>query len=302
MRRALPILLAGLACCGQVLPSLRAETNQATVPVSGTVKQPEKLDGAVLDGNGLLWAYHRESPNRLYRFDGKNWSEQTGPFLQNLKAKPQRLAVMKDGSVACLWRLEEKSMGVSVHTTSTARIMAMASGDVPRNDGVLDEPLADSKGRLWITGQFRSIYRVDDQSGWKTLLQISKEQLTNPEKLPDECSRIRVVEAGDGTVWAWSQQQYVRRANLKGVLVIKDDKSELHREFQTTSGQKIDARNILYIINADARHLWFSVRDAGIYKVDISTLKFERIPDPKDQQLRIVQELHQVREDLYAVV
>lgn len=296
------LLLLGLACSWQALHSVRAETNQATVPASGSVRQPDKLDGAVMDGNGILWAFHRDFVNHLYRFDGTEWSEQAAPFLRNPQAKPQRLARMKDGSVACLWQLDEKKMGVSVHTASTARMMAISTDDVPRNDGVLDEPLADSKGRLWITGQFPSIYRVDDQTGWKTLLQITKEQLTNPEQLPDECSRIRVVEAGDGTVWAWSQQQYVRRANLKGVLLIKDDKAELHAEFQTASGQKIDAQNILYIINADARHLWVSVRYDGIYKADISTLKFEKVPDPKDRQLRIVQELHQVGEDLYAVV
>lgn len=314
MRLALPILQLGAFLCAGMLHAAPPTTNSSVVPTAGataipkpsstplTLKQPDKLDGAIMDGNGILWAYSRQFANHLFRFNGTNWSDQAAPFLLDPQAKPQRLARMKDGSVACLWRLDEKKMGVSIHTASTASIMGIATGDVPRNDGVIDAPLADSKGRLWITGQFPSIYRVDDKNGWKTLLQITTEQLTNPEKLPDECSRIHAIEAGDGTLWVWSEQQYVRRANLKGVFLIKDDKAELHSEFQTTSGQKIDAQSILSVINADKQHLWVSVKFDGIYKVDVSTLVFERLADPEGQQLRIVQELHQVNDDLYAVV
>ncbi len=314
MRQALPIFLLGTLLCDGPIHAAGSETNSgvaqkddgAAAPKPSStpalLKQPEKLDGAVIDGNGLLWAYCRQFPNHLYRFNGTTWSEQTAPFPQDPEATPQRLARMNNGSVACLWRLEEKTMGVSIHTASKATVLGVATGEVPRNDGVLDALLADSKDRLWIIGQFPSIYRVDAKSGWKTFLQITPEELTNPEQLPDECSRIRAMEAGDGTVWLWSEQQYVRRANLKGVFLIKDDKAEFHGEFQTSSGQKIDARNILSVINADARHLWVSVRYDGIYKVDLSTLKFERVADPKDQQLRVVQELHQVGGDLYAVV
>ena len=314
MRLALPILQLGAFLCAGMLHAAPPTTNSGIVPTVGATaipkpsstplafKQPDKLDGAIMDGNGILWAYSRQFANHLFRFNGTNWSDQAAPFLRDPQAKPQRLARMKDGSVACLWRLDEKKMGISIHTASTASIMGIATGDVPRNDGVIDAPIADSKGRLWITGQFPNIYRVDDKNGWKTLLQITTEQLTNPEKLPDECSRIHAIEAGDGTLWAWSEQQYVRRANLKGVFLIKDDKAELHREFQTTSGQKIDAQSILSVINADKQHLWVSVKFDGIYKVDVSTLSFERLADPEGQQLRIVQELHQVNDDLYAVV
>ena len=301
MRRALPILLAGAAWHGCLIHAAPAESNRVSVSNPASLKQPDKIDGAVLDGSGILWAYHREFRDHLYRFDGTAWSEQTAPFPKE-GSTPLQLAKMTDGSISAFWRLKDNTVAVSNHTANVSTKLGVPTAELPKEGLVLAPPLADSKNRLWVTGRFPVILRVDVKEGWKAIHRITPEEMVNPDKLPTECSMIHAAEAGNGTVWIWSEQQWVRRANLQGVFLISDDKSELHREFQTTGGQKIDARNILSVAKADEGHLWVSVRYDGIYKVDVSTLKFARLADPEGQQLRIVQELNQVGGDLYAVV
>ena len=315
MRRWLPILLLPLCLTGMekqlsAAPKSASGISPATVSSASPqppgpvipLKEPQKLGCAVPDGHGAVWAFNRDAPDHICRFDGTSWSDQTAPFPSGMVTASLDLAARLDGSITALWRLKDGRVAASRHTPTGDTALGSPTGELPLNELVLAPPLTDSKNRLWVTGRFPAILRLDGKGEWKIIHRITPEEMVNPGKLPSECSMIHALESGTGIIWVLSEQQWVRRANLQGVFLISEDKVELRREFLDSKGRQIDARNILAVSLADQGHLWVSVKFDGIYKVDAATLIFERVADPQGvEPLRIVQELHQAGGDLYAV-
>lgn len=257
---------------------------------------PPYFEDAVQDGKGDLWAYSRAEYNRIYRFDGTQWSELGGPFDSGDNAMPAKVVKMADGTVACIWRLGNHRVGISLQTGNDVSLLGTCPGEIP-SSGLTVTPLADSKNRLWITEQFPAIYLADGKGGVKMVHEIKPEELDSPNKTREGYNKIHAVEDGHGRVWIWSDPNASNWANLRGILIFTDETPELHESFP---GLKPGAR-ILTFARADDRHMWMTVADDGIYRVDIDSFALERLPDPAPKALCCVHELFVNGGDVYAV-
>ncbi len=256
--------------------------------------EPPYLVDAVQDGGGTLWAYCHGTTDALYRFDGKQWAEESLPRDLPEDASPQGIVKMTDGAVACLWRLPNKRMAVTRHA-ERASVLGIVDSEIA-DSGFPATLLADSRNRLWIIGRSPKIYRAD-ATGVSMVHEIAPDELDSPAKAKFSYSGMHAVEDGKGRVWVWSDPSGYNYASLRGVLVFTDDHSEVH---DLAASLKKDAR-ILSIAHADERHMWVSVASDGIYRLDIDTFALERLPTPAPNALAGVHELFVDRGDLYAI-
>jgi hypothetical protein len=266
---------------------------------SAAAMEPHDLADAVQDGSGVLWGYTYGAAHGVYRFDSRQWTEDTEPNSLPATAAPRGIVRMADGAVACIWQLSNKQMAVTRHAEST-RLLGIVEGEVPGTGGVLPaSPLADSQNRLWITGNSARIYRVDG-AGVSVAHEISPAELDVPANAKSGYNTVHATEDGKGRVWIWSAPFASNWANLRGVLIFSGENIELH---DLTATLHKGAR-VLFIARADDRHMWISVEndgDSGIYRVDIDTFALERVPTPAPRALCCVHEMFADRGDLYAV-
>ena len=256
---------------------------------------PPYFEDAALDSSGNLWAYSRAEYSDLYRFDGKRWTEQAAPLAKGERAMPAKVVSMTDGGIACMWRLDEHQFAVTRHQGGESRLLGRCEGEIS-GSGLWATPLADSHNRLWITGQFPRVYRVDAK-GVVLAHEITPEELDKPAHAKENYNEIRTAEDGLGRVWVWSESDASNWASLRGVLIFTDEQVELH---DLTASLKKGAK-ILTVARADSRHMWLAVSNDGLYKVDIETLALERQPDPAPKALCCVHELFVHGSDVYAV-
>ena len=255
---------------------------------------PPQLEDAVQDKDGILWAYGHREFNRVYRFDGKQWTEQKAALGPHDHALPEEIVRMTDGTVACIWRLTDKDLAVTRHTDK-AVLLGTCDGALPET-GLTTAPLADSQNRLWITGRFARIYRVDAR-GVSVAHEITPDELDAPSKAQQGYNGIHAVEDGKGRIWAWSESYASNYASLRGVLLFTGEKCELH-DLTSTLGKRA---RILAMARADDHHLWAAVDGKGICRLDIDSFALEPFPGPSPRDLWRVHELFIDGGDLYAV-
>ena len=259
------------------------------------LEPPSNLEDAVQDGGGTVWAYIRRESNSVYRYDGRQWAEQTAPLSADAHARVVGIAKMTDGAVACVWLLSENKLAVTRHQGGTARLLGICDGS-PSSMGLPAVPLADSRNRLWITDRNARIYRVDGK-GVALAHEVSPGELDSPGKARRGYNVMHAVEDGEGRVWVYSDAFASNYANIRGVLVLADGKAELHDPASTL---KKDAK-ILAFARADDRHMWMTVSGMGLYRVDIDSFALEPIAPPTREALWRVHELFAESGDLYAV-
>ncbi len=257
---------------------------------------PPYFEDAAQDRAGCLWAFSRAEYGRVYRFDGRQWEEQAAPADALAHAMPAKVAVMADGSVACLWRIDDQTLAVTRHLgREKARLVGTCAGRI-EGSGLQTTPLADSHNRLWITGKFPQVYRVDD-AGVHLAHEVTPEELDAPKLAKQGYNEIQAVEDGLGRVWVWSGPMASNWATLRGVLVLDGEKAERRDPCATLK----KGAKILTLARADERHLWMSVRSDGVYRLDVESLALERLPDPAPDALCCVHEMFVAGSDLYAV-
>ena len=256
---------------------------------------PPYFNEAAQDAGGIIWAYSRAESGRIYRFDGKAWTAQAAPFEHRDRAMPAKVVRMTDGGVACLWRLDAKQFAVTRHEGNEGRLLGTCPGEMP-GSGLDVMPLADAQNRLWITGQFARIYRVDAK-GVSLAHEITPGELAAPGRAKEGFNKVHAAEDGRGRVWVWSAAEASNWAALRGVLIFDGEKAELH---DLTTHLKKGARPLTFA-RADDRHMWMAVADDGLYLVDIDTLVAERQPDPSPKALCCVDEIFVHGGDVFAV-
>jgi hypothetical protein len=257
---------------------------------------PPYFEDAAQDTEGMIWAYSRAEYNHIYRFDGTAWSEIPAPFPAKVNAMPAYVVRMKDGAVACVWVCGEQQIAVTRHLGQNSTLLGIGPGKVSYS-GLSVEPLADSQNRLWVTGESSFISRTDGKDKVELVHQIQPDEWRDARLTRQGYNRIHAIEDGHGRVWVWSDPAADNYASLRGVLLFTGDKCE-RRDILPAQTK---GPGVLAIALADATHLWVSVADDGVYKLDIDTFALERTPDPVPKAVCCVHELHMVGDDLYAV-
>ncbi len=256
---------------------------------------PPYFEDAAQDAKGIVWAYSRAEYDQIYRYDGTTWDARGAPFESQHNAMPAKVVRMTDGAVACVWRYEDHALAVTRHLGNESTLLGTCPGEISAA-GLQTTPFADSKNRLWITGNFPKIYRADGKGGVKLMHEIVPAEFRNPANARQGYNDIHTAEDGHGRIWAWSDPKASNWASLSGVLVFTGDKIEMRDPCASLKGA-----HLLTLAKADATHMWMTVADDGVYKVDIDTLALERTTEPAPKALCCVHELHVVGNDLYAV-
>lgn len=267
------------------------------VASSASEPLPPALEDAVQDRTGCVWAYGQTGSGRLYRFGGGRWQEEVETFDDPDLTNPAKLVRMADGSVACVWRVNNQRLAVTRHLgTEPTRLLGTCEEPIGPNDR-WPKPLADSKNRLWITGEFPRIYCVDER-GLSLAHTVAPGEWDRPFETLHGCNELRAVEDGQGRIWAWSVPTAAASANLRDALVVGADGHVESRAL--TASLKGDAR-VLALARADEHHLWMSVKADGVYRVESDTLALERTPDPAPKALGRVYDWFVHGADVYAV-
>ena len=248
---------------------------------------PDYINDAVQAGDGLIWARNNARLNELFTFDGKDWTVHPGLFAPEDRALPVDLVRMQDGSIECVWALKNHGVSVNRYDGMENRLLGRWTSDV-RLGGAESPPLADSKNRLWISGDFPAIYR-QGKDGWKLVHQIIAEDRSIPGDYPGSISRPVSAEDGHGRIWMASP-------SLRGLFIFTGDKLEIHPTLSAIPGAKIIA-----LAQADAHHMWVAVADDGVYRVDIDSYAAYRENNTTKNALNAVEEFYVNGKDLYAV-
>jgi hypothetical protein len=255
------------------------------------------LENALQDGQGVIWGCGHGTEGQVYRFTGADWIACGVPFDAKPDTMPIGLGRMTDGAVAIVWRDGANDIAVTRHLGTESTLLGTGPGEIPQGN-FYGQPLADSKNRLWIAGEMPAIYRIDGKGQpVKLIHKIEPNEWINPNDARGGINKISVVEDGHGRVWAWSQSTISNYARLRNVLIFTGDTCE-ERDILPAA---LKGRTVLTIAKADATHMWITVADDGVYKLDIDTFALERTPDPAPKALCCVHELYVRGDDLYAI-
>ena len=211
------------------------------------------------------------------------------------EGKPFSLSPMRDGSMACVWRLSGERMAVTGHRDQELTFHGISVGKIP-DGGLRVPPFADSQNRLWVTGDSTEIRRTD------ALGNLSVVYLIPPgELLPDGRGRVChqfVTEDGNGRQWVWSNLRAggMSGAVLNGVLLFEGDKVHLHRRFDG-----IQTRRFSFVGPQDEKHMWVATVGEGIYSVNIDTWEATRLVEPEPGSFHWVQKIFVSGEDLFVI-
>ena len=265
-----------------------------TLTVASAVESPpEDLCDAVQDAGGIVWAYSYAGPSQIYRFDGREWEAQSAPFAGHEPAWPVQIARLSDGAVACVWSVNRHAIAVTRHSGKESRLLGSCEAALPE-EWWRTPPLADSRGRLWITGRFAGIYRADATG--VTMVHRAMPAELDGSTAHGDFNAIHAAEDGRGRVWAWSEN-VGGGATLRGALIFTGEKPEL----RAVLGDSAKDTHLSALTRADERHMEVAVSRDGIYRLDIDSLAAEQVPAPSPHALDRVHELHVDGDDLYAV-
>jgi hypothetical protein len=268
----------------------------AFVSASALEPPPPYFHDAEQDGKGVVWAFNRDEHHQLFAYNGKQWRAIPAPFPAREYAEPARLCRMTDGSVVCLWRVGPFQMAFTRHLGTESKLLAECPKQTQQT-GLEGVPFCDSKNRIWIPGQTQEIHRVD-QDGQTMDYKIQPEKYLEPGKVEIGAAPIYAVEDGRGRIWTWSYscEGHPTYASLRGCLIFDGEKVE-HRE--RIDG--IKGKNFAALVRKDARHMWLSVANEGLFEVDIETMKATPVIEPEPKALRCLQSAFKVRGDWFFI-
>lgn len=269
----------------------------AVVSASALDSPPPYLADAAQDRTGCLWAYSRAERGKIFRFDGTRWEERETSLEPSARAMAGKVVTMTDGSVACLWRLDDNTLAVTRHAgMEKPRVLGTCAGSI-QGDGSSAIVLAGSGNRLWITDASPRVYCLDEK-GLRLAHEILPEELDKPFMAPQGHNAMHAAEDGRGRIWLWSDASAANHVNLRGVLVLADGRAELH---DLAAPLKKENGNLLAVARLDDRHMVVSVAGDGIYRVDIESFALERMNEPAPKTFGHVRELFVHNGDTYAV-
>ena len=250
---------------------------------------PSNLEDAAQDAQGVVWAYGSRQHNVIDSFDGNQWTSHVPSFAGNAEAMPLGVVKMADGAVACVWRFADHSIGVTRQRGNDVTVLGTCADKITGN-GMNVKPLADSQNRLWIVGNFPEIYRADAKGGVTLMRRMGQNE---PASFAGGQGSLRAVEDGHGRVWAWTK---FWSGGPEETLIFTGDKAEPCNPLGPYSGARISA-----LAPADDRHLWISLDNLGLFKIDIDTFELQRIPDPEPGAFSLAHEIFTDGADTYIV-
>jgi hypothetical protein len=266
------------------------------------------VDEEQIDSTGLVWAA-KVYGNQLYTYDGKTWTPVANAL--NSHAEFRGMATAPDGAVVAVWVVPGEGMAVTRHTGSSSTLLGAETG-VEKSTPQLIHPKADSKGQVWLSGTFPTVYRTDGKGGIAVARAFTTEDFRSREqkRMLDNgvYNPIHCEEDGLGRMWVWSgtigslitphgkNPNLDSSASLHSVFLFSDKGVEEREDLGAIKGA-----DVYDIIRFDDRHMLVSDSENGVYKLDIESGKTESLPGSQPWELRNAHELFVNGADIYAI-
>lgn len=275
---------------------------------------------AARDATGRLWGVLPESPHRLATYDGATWRAVN--WTAPIGAEPQRLERRRNGALLCLWSRPNFHYELSEHRGQTSRLIARFKLDAFERSYIHPE-FCDGGATIWLTAGGTDIYRIETNAAQADnaatrVYRVPAQwlRLNNDEPLAQTpLAPLKMHRDSGGRWWFWSDiwafsegsrllngvllfdgRTWTHRLSFDGVPLIKSDKPG-----KAKAKPEPPEVWILALAQRDARHLWISVDEGGLFEIDVRNLRARRISEPYPKAFRYVQQVTALGADWYVV-
>jgi hypothetical protein len=292
-----------LTCCW----AFGSLATSAQVPPTPAVLAPDTAypQDVAQDSGGQLWGAIGDG---LYRWmPAGEWRRV--PALAGVIGRPDALAHLPSGAVACLWDRGDGDHVLTAHRGAVSRVVA-------RFSGFLRAPhlFGDHAGNVWAMGLGGDIYRasarVGDMSPAEHVLTIADADYYpgyQRSNFGGDQGReaglfyhdpLYGAEDGQGRMCFWTDRLAGggNFAALRGILRWENGKLVHH-----ASLADLPDKPLTWVARRDSGHLWVALENAGVYEVDAETLRGIPVPAPTLNAFQSVQKMFALGPDWYVV-
>ena len=303
MRCCVPVwvmccVLAGLASAQDVRPipiSIEADSKGEPFEEPDARKA---IAAIVSDAQHQAWAIFRSQGARLAVFQKDHWAPLKLPgFPPTLKAL--KLARLKDGAIACLWRDEATAEAhvLSRHTTKQHQLLARIPIKLTEPRLL---PLAD--GGLLVTAAGRELLRIGKGGADPEIITLPEDAFLPPKKNDDGSSRtgfvpVHAVQDQRGTIWLWSHamQPMEWEWRLRGLGRITPQGFT----FQDIPGTKPE-QPISVVTPWMGNRLAIAVAGVGLFDLDVEKRAMTAFAAPGDE-LKYIEKIFPAGDDWHLI-
>ena len=246
-----------------------------------------KITDALKDGTGTVWGIDG-SGHDLYALDANARWKRATPSGMGPEMKPFCLGRRHtDGAVFCLWQTDDTNCQCSVHQGNSSKVFEPFY--LSQQPTIRPTRLTgDSKGNMWVTRASPNIYRMTaDGDAELVRTVLSAECLPNTVigyGAYDPWEPVSMSEDASCRLWFWTVHPNgtntfggVIRGTLlyDGPQFVRDDPFVRHDLLEPTLQYQ---KGITLLAQKDAQHLWFGLNGDGLYTLDTTTNRSERVP------------------------
>ena len=256
---------------------------------------PAKLRGAGQDSTGQVWAIGYAPSLGLYRWEDDKWISVVVGLPRT--AQPMAITGGSDGAVYCVWSTGEDTHSLTWHQGTHSKELARFTGPLANSPSIF----ADTHGNVWITEMGPHIYRVTPEGKAECVYTIPDDEYIafGPTRGPRRMfNPVYATADAQGRIWFWSGGVALRTnlLSLQGLLIFDGESFRSYPHPAGVSYEKVSA-----LEPDDPEHMWMSLVDNQLYRLDTKTLTAVAVPDPEPGAFRYVQRVFQVSGVTYVV-
>ena len=257
---------------------------------------PARLRGVEQDSDQQVWAIGYSPSQGIYRWGDDRWNPVNVDGIPN-NSQPMAIASGSDGAVYCLWSSDVGTHAVTRHRGNTSNLLAQFTGSLARFASIFVDP----RGNVWITEWGPHIYRLTPQGKAECIYTIPDDDYVafGPTRGPGRMfNPVYATADALGRIWFWSGG-VPTRTNLnspQGLLIYDGESFKSYPHLVDVSYNKVSA-----LEPDDHDHMWMSMADNRLYRVDTKTLTAAPVPDPEPGAFRYVQRIFHIGAETYVV-
>ncbi len=258
----------------------------------------------LVDGTGRRWGFTQGDSGRIYTLDEhEKWQPIKLPGVTNRNVWSVDAALRADGTIICLWKLNQEYYQCSEHRGD--RAVVHSAFRIPNVHAVFLTPrlFSDSKGGMWLTAESPDIYRLTPEGTAEHMYRIPDAACLSPGEAGGEIPNtspisvvpaddpppdpakgelgwggVLVLEDMDGRLWFWTNHAdyFIEHGMTIRGAILFDGKEFVPHDLPVPGGK--GPKPLSELIRKDARHFWMGREGDGLYVLDTTNFQAERAP------------------------
>ena len=255
-----------------------------------------RLRGLAQDSDHQVWAIGYSPSQGIYHWGDDRWNPVNVDGVPN-NAEPIAITGGSDGAVYCLWSSTLGAHAVTRHRGNTSNPLAQVTGSLSPFASIFIDP----RGNVWITEAGPHIYRVTPQGKAECIYTIPDDDYVafGPTQEPQQMfNPVHAIGDSLGRIWFWSGG-FPTKTNfnsIQGLLIYDGEGFKSYPHLVDVPYNKVSALD-----SDDAEHMWMSMAENRLYRVDIKTLTAAAVSDPEPGAFRHVNRIFRNGDATYVV-